>query len=127
MNRFCNDTGVGLIPWAPLCRGHLARRPEEFGSTTRSKSEKDNQPGSHGTVEPDLTIIKRTVEIADKHEWPVCNPTVFCSLPSIRWLLPFIRTWNSDKMQSDLTCRLGLDQQARGQPHHWLQQPQALG
>ena len=76
MNRFCNDTGVGLIPWAPLCRGHLARRPEAFGSTTRSKNEKDGQPGSHGTVEPDLTIINRTVEIADKHEWPVCSPRI---------------------------------------------------
>ena len=76
MNRFCNDTGVGLIPWAPLCRGHLARRPEAFGSTTRSKNEKESQTGSHGTVEPDLTIINRTVEIADKHEWPVCRPRI---------------------------------------------------
>ena len=30
-------------------------------------------------------------------------------------------------MRIDLTRRLGLDQQARGQPHHWFQQPQALG
>ena len=73
MNRFCNDTGVGLIPWAPLCRGHLARRPDAFGSTLRSQGEKNNQPGSHGTVEPDLTIIKRAVEIADKHEWPISH------------------------------------------------------
>ncbi|KAK0707630.1 NADP-dependent oxidoreductase domain-containing protein [Lasiosphaeris hirsuta] len=73
MNRFCNDTGVGLIPWAPLCRGHLARRPEAFGSTERSKSEKENSPGSHGTVEPDLTIINRVVELADKHEWPISH------------------------------------------------------
>ncbi|KAK1754272.1 NADP-dependent oxidoreductase domain-containing protein [Echria macrotheca] len=73
MNRFCNDTGVGLIPWAPLCRGHLARRPESFGTTPRSKTEKESQPGSHGTVEPDLTIIKRVVEVADKHEWPISH------------------------------------------------------
>ncbi|KUI54573.1 Versiconal hemiacetal acetate reductase [Cytospora mali] len=73
MNRFCNDTGVGLIPWAPLCRGHLARPPSEFGTTERSKGEKDTQPGSHGTVEPDLTIIKRTVEIAEKKEWPMAH------------------------------------------------------
>ncbi|KAL2265956.1 hypothetical protein VTJ83DRAFT_5308 [Remersonia thermophila] len=73
MIRFCNDTGVGLIPWAPLCRGHLARRPEQFGTTTRSKDEKENHPGAHGTVEPDLTIIKRVVEIADKREWPVSH------------------------------------------------------
>ncbi|KAK5654336.1 hypothetical protein OQA88_7514 [Cercophora sp. LCS_1] len=73
MNRFCNDTGVGLIPWAPLCRGHLARRPDAFGSTKRSKGEKETQPGSHGTVEPDLTIIDRVVEVADKHEWPMSH------------------------------------------------------
>lgn len=73
MNRFCDDTGVGLIPWAPLCRGHLARPPTEFGSTERSKGEKENQPGHHGTVEPDLTIIKRVQEIADKKGWPMSH------------------------------------------------------
>ncbi|KAK6950223.1 hypothetical protein Daesc_008549 [Daldinia eschscholtzii] len=73
MNRFCNDTGVGLIPWAPLCRGHLARPPSDFGSTERSKIEKDTSPGSHGTVEPDLTIIKRVQEIADKKGWKMSH------------------------------------------------------
>ncbi|KAL7626368.1 hypothetical protein AAE478_003140 [Parahypoxylon ruwenzoriense] len=69
MNRFCKDTGVGLIPWAPLCRGHLARPPTEFGKSERSRLEKDTSPGSHGTVEPDLTIIKRVQEIAVKRDW----------------------------------------------------------
>lgn len=73
MNRFCDDTGVGLIPWAPLCRGHLARPPTEFGSTKRSEGEKQTQPGSHGTVEPDLTIIKRVQEIAEKKGWPMSH------------------------------------------------------
>ncbi|ORY68408.1 aldo/keto reductase [Pseudomassariella vexata] len=73
MNRFCNDTGVGLIPWAPLCRGHLARPPSDFGSTNRSKIEKDTSPGSHGTVEPDITIIKRVQEIAEKRGWKMSH------------------------------------------------------
>lgn len=73
MNAFCNETGVGLVPWAPLCRGHLARPPSEFGSTARSKGEKESQPGSHGTVEPDITIIKRVVEIAEKKGWPMAH------------------------------------------------------
>ncbi|KAI1467083.1 Aldo/keto reductase [Daldinia caldariorum] len=73
MIRFCNDTGVGLIPWAPLCRGHLARPPADFGSTERSKIEKDTSPGSHGTVEPDLTIIKRVQETADKKGWKMSH------------------------------------------------------
>lgn len=69
MNRFCNDTGVGLIPWAPLCRGHLARPPTAFGTTERSRIEKSSSPGTHGTVEPDLTIINRVQEIANKRGW----------------------------------------------------------
>ncbi len=69
MNRFCNDTGVGLIPWAPLCRGHLARPPQEFGNTQRSKVEKETTSGTHGTIEPDLTIIRRVQEIAEKKGW----------------------------------------------------------
>ncbi|KAB5542851.1 aldo/keto reductase [Coniochaeta sp. 2T2.1] len=73
MNRFCNDTGVGLIPWAPLCRGHLARPPQAFGTTARSKGEKESMPGHHGTVEPDLTIIKRVQEIAEKRGWPMSH------------------------------------------------------
>ncbi|KAH6691464.1 aldo/keto reductase [Plectosphaerella plurivora] len=73
MNRFCDDTGVGLIPWAPLCRGHLARPPAEFGSTDRSKGEKESQPGSHGTTDLDQKIIGRVVELAEKHDWPIAH------------------------------------------------------
>ena len=73
MNLFCNDTGVGLIPWAPLCRGHLARPPSAFGSTTRSRLEGQESEGSHGLQEPDLIIIARVIEIAEKHDWPMAH------------------------------------------------------
>jgi aryl-alcohol dehydrogenase-like predicted oxidoreductase len=73
MNRFCNDTGVGLLPWAPLCRGHLARAPEAFGTSQRSKGEKDKGSPHTGMVEPDLTIIKRVQEIAEKRGWPMAH------------------------------------------------------
>ena len=70
MNRFCNDTGVGLIPWAPLCRGHLARPPAEFGSTERSAAE---DKGKHGQSALDREIIGRVVEIAEKRGWPMSH------------------------------------------------------
>lgn len=74
MNRFCRDTGVGLVPWAPLCRGHLARRPEAFGTTERSRLEQSAAaPGSHGTAEPDLAIIRRVQEVAEKKGWPMSH------------------------------------------------------
>ncbi|KAI6753703.1 hypothetical protein HG531_005872 [Fusarium graminearum] len=70
MIRYCNDTGVGIIPWAPLCRGHLARPPTQFGSTDRSKDEKASS-GELSIV--DNKIIGRVVEIAEKHEWPMAH------------------------------------------------------
>ncbi|EWG38343.1 alcohol dehydrogenase [Fusarium verticillioides 7600] len=70
MIRFCNDTGVGIIPWAPLCRGHLARPPAQFGATERSREEKE---GSGELSETDQRIIGRVVEVAGKHEWPMAH------------------------------------------------------
>ena len=64
MNRFCDATGVGLIPWAPLCRGHLARPVEKLGTTTRSKPELEK-----GLSETDVQIIKRVQELAEKKGW----------------------------------------------------------
>lgn len=64
MNRFCNSTGVGLIPWAPLAGGHLARPVEAFGTTQRSQPELAN-----GQNQTDAKIITRVQEIAEKKGW----------------------------------------------------------
>ncbi|KAK0117554.1 hypothetical protein ONS95_011891 [Cadophora gregata] len=68
MNRFCNDTGVGLIPWAPLCRGHLARPLSALGSTTRSAPEKEK-----GLTPEDNKTIERVQELADKKGWKMSH------------------------------------------------------
>ena len=38
---WCEDTGVGVIPWSPMARGFLTRRPEgkSIGGTDRAKSD----------------------------------------------------------------------------------------
>ena len=66
MNRFCNDTGVGLIPWAPLCRGHLARPLSSFGQTKRSAAEKE-------LSDADVATIKRVEELAEKKGWKMSH------------------------------------------------------
>ncbi|KAJ4201525.1 hypothetical protein NW767_006613 [Fusarium falciforme] len=72
MIRFCNDTGVGLIPWAPLCRGHLARPPSS-SLTTRESTESQIIRGGPGTSEADQKIIGRVAELAEKHGWPMAH------------------------------------------------------
>lgn len=71
MIRFCNDTGVGLIPWAPLCGGLLARPPSE--SSTRKKIEAEMGLGGPGSTAIDSAIIDRVVEISKKYDWPMAH------------------------------------------------------
>jgi aryl-alcohol dehydrogenase-like predicted oxidoreductase len=65
MNKFCNETRVGLIPRSPLHKGFLARRPSIEGSTLRSIAYLENN--SLEDVDPE--IIKRVEETAKKKGW----------------------------------------------------------
>lgn len=65
MNKFCNETGVGLIPWSPLERGFLARPLSDEATTDRGALYlKDNS-----LTEADTKIIRRVEEIAKKKGW----------------------------------------------------------
>lgn len=66
MNRFCYETGVGLIPWGPLAQGSLARPVDHTGTTTRSE-------GKPISDEADTTIINRVQELAEKKGWPMAH------------------------------------------------------
>lgn len=68
MNAFCDATGVGLIPWAPLCRGDLARPLSAQGSTVRSSGDKM----ATGKRE-DHEIIRRVEELANKKGWKMSH------------------------------------------------------
>ncbi|KAI1810188.1 aldo/keto reductase [Poronia punctata] len=68
MNRFCNSTGVGIIPWQPLAAGYLARPPEQSGTTKRSKQQQQQPQQAQ-----DITITKRVQEIAEKRDWPMSH------------------------------------------------------
>lgn len=64
MNKFCKETGVGLIPWGPLASGLLAR-PMEVAS---ARSQMIIAMGGAPT-EADEIIIGRVGELADKKGW----------------------------------------------------------
>lgn len=71
MNKYCHETGVGLVPWAPLYRGLLAR-PLGSGKTKRQESVAGNPmfAGLHGG---DEEIIKRVSEVAEKRSWKMTH------------------------------------------------------
>ena len=64
MNKFCKETGVGLIPWGPLYSGLLAK---PWGvDTPRSKL---SVAMSGGITDADKTIIQRVQEVAERKGW----------------------------------------------------------
>ena len=126
MNKFCDATGVGLIPvylipfplsspknstiansplqqWAPLCRGHLARPPTSYGSTTRSAGEKESASTSTGTSETDLKIIGRVQEIAEKRGWKMSH--VALAWINKRIASPIIGCSSVERMEEAMAVR----------------------
>ncbi|PMD61755.1 Aldo/keto reductase [Hyaloscypha bicolor E] len=89
MNRFCNETGVGIVLWAPLQRGYVCRPPEMNGTTTRKSWRKADE-----FVEPAISIVRRVQEVAEIKGWKMSqvalawiNTTVSSSSLVLRKLL----------------------------------------
>lgn len=68
MNKFCHETGVGLIPWAPLYRGYLAR-PVDTEETVRAEASRKGMLWGGIQGDPDTEIIRRVGELAEKKGW----------------------------------------------------------
>ncbi|KAK9469691.1 NADP-dependent oxidoreductase domain-containing protein [Lipomyces arxii] len=65
---YCNMTGVGLIPWSPLARGHLARPLSAV--SIRKESLKSNPTINEQANEPaTIEIINRVEKIAKDKSW----------------------------------------------------------
>jgi aryl-alcohol dehydrogenase-like predicted oxidoreductase len=59
----CRDQGVGLIPWSPLARGHLAR-PPEAKATKRTETDRYTQMLYSSTADADGRVIAAVDKLA---------------------------------------------------------------
>ncbi|SPN96479.1 probable aldo-keto reductase [Cephalotrichum gorgonifer] len=69
MNKYCNTTGVGLLPWGPLSEGQLVRPLSVTGTTTRSSGGEELRAESK-------EIINRVEELAKKKGWTMAQVTL---------------------------------------------------
>ncbi|KAF2716157.1 putative aldo-keto reductase [Polychaeton citri CBS 116435] len=76
MNRFCAETGVGLLPYSPLYSGRLAR-PAAYRDSSRSKMP---SPMDSSMSKVDEEIIGRVQELAERKGWKM-------SQVALAWLL----------------------------------------
>ena len=64
----CLDEGVGVLPWSPLARGYLTRRPGDKEATTRGGS--DDFSKRMYNHEGDDAIINRVADLAEARGVP---------------------------------------------------------
>ena len=78
MNKYCKETGVGLIPWSPLGGGALAKpRSKAMGESIRSTN---NPFASVFADEHSQSIIERVEQMAERKGWTMAQV-------SLAWLL----------------------------------------
>lgn len=65
MNPYCQDSGVGLIPYSPLARG-LLTRPYNSGITTRQQTDTIADFMMGKTTSAEIEIIGRVEKLAQK-------------------------------------------------------------
>ncbi|KLJ12490.1 alcohol dehydrogenase [Blastomyces silverae] len=65
MNKYCSETGVGIIPWAPLSAGYLTRPASDKDATVRGRTDVLKRD----LDEQEKVILKRVEEIANKRGW----------------------------------------------------------
>ncbi|KAJ4375823.1 hypothetical protein N0V83_001100 [Neocucurbitaria cava] len=65
MIRFCNETGVGIIPWSPLNGGQLAR-PLKTADSVRAKTPSVMTPK---LTEADEEIVRRVEKVSKDKGW----------------------------------------------------------
>jgi len=75
MHPLCEYEGVGVIPWSPLARGHLAGTRKAVGDesneTTRGKT--DGLDAFLYTAESDAAIIDAVRSVAERHGRPMAQ------------------------------------------------------
>jgi aryl-alcohol dehydrogenase-like predicted oxidoreductase len=69
---FCEDQGVGVIPFSPLARGVLARKPTDADNET-IRYQTDALTKSRYAQEDNLTTVERVSEVADARRIPMAQ------------------------------------------------------
>ncbi|KZT51996.1 Aldo/keto reductase [Calocera cornea HHB12733] len=65
---YCNYKGIGLIPWAPLAEGHLARPLDTAQHDQDKTSRTQTAVFKRSLTDSDKIIITRVEELAKKHK-----------------------------------------------------------
>ncbi|KAL2831394.1 NADP-dependent oxidoreductase domain-containing protein [Aspergillus cavernicola] len=100
MNKFCNATGVAIVPWGPLAQGQLARPLEVRGSTARSAGGGGDPSNTRSEA---VEIIHRVERLAEKKGWTMSQVTLAWTLQRVT--SPIIGFSSVERIDDALSAR----------------------
>ncbi|KAF9264994.1 Aldo/keto reductase [Marasmius fiardii PR-910] len=103
---YCKFNGIGVIPWAPLAAGSLAR-PLTDSVTGRVEFNKGT-PFEQNLTEADKTIISRVEEVAKKHN--VAMAQVALAWVSSKIASPIVGTSSIKRLEENIAIGIKLSE-----------------
>jgi aryl-alcohol dehydrogenase-like predicted oxidoreductase len=73
MHPLCVHEGIGVIPWSPLARGHLAGTRPAMGEGDTARATTDGVDGRLYTDESDRAVADSLRDVAARHERPMAQ------------------------------------------------------
>jgi aryl-alcohol dehydrogenase-like predicted oxidoreductase len=105
MLAYCKFNGIGVIPWAPLAAGDLAR---PFGTVSDSARRLASKGTPDENSEADKAIIGRVQELAEKRGWKMSQ--VALAWISTKVASPIVGVSSVQRLEESLTTGLELDE-----------------
>jgi len=115
MMPLCQSQGIGVIPWSPLARGRLTRRPDQAG-TARAGSDKFGNTLYDPNEGADRPIIDRVAEIATSRGIPMAQVALAWQLTKPYVTAPIIgatKPHHLDDAFAAMTVQLSTDEIAK--------------
>ncbi len=86
---FCQDQGIAVIPFSPLARGWLARKPTQ-GQNNTLRAHTDDLIKARYEREDNIAIIQRVSEVAEAHDIPMAQVSLAWMLSKLVVTAPII-------------------------------------
>ncbi|WP_336002992.1 aldo/keto reductase [Halorientalis halophila] len=116
---FCQNEGIGVIPWSPMARGYLTRPHEDVDATTRGESEEylyDHPYMEGGGPE----INRRVQELADEYDLTMAQVALAWVLDK-EWVdAPIVGTTSLEHLEQAVEA---LDVDLDESDVEWLEEP----
>ena len=103
MVALCRDQGVGMIPWSPLARGHLARAPEAK-STKRSEKDRFGKTLYASMADADQQVIAVVERVAKARQLPHAQIALAWLLQKDGVTAPIVGATQMEHLESAVTA-----------------------